>query len=111
MRYEQYGCLAMPRPMYRTRSWRRVKRVTPGGELVVHYEKRRPGRARCAICGGELHGVPALRPAQLSKLAKTMKRPERMYGGVVCPRCLARGLRESVRMSIREVSSLITPSQ
>lgn len=99
----------MPRPMYRTRSWRRVKRVTPGGELVVHYEKRRPGKARCAICGRELHGVPALRPFQLSKLAKTMRRPEIMYGGVVCPQCLARGLRESVRESIYASRPITSP--
>ncbi|MCC6053367.1 MAG: 50S ribosomal protein L34e [Desulfurococcaceae archaeon] len=95
----------MPRPMYRSRSWRRIKRVTPNGGVVVHYEKRRPSRVRCAICGKELNGVPSLRPFELSKLAKTMKRPERMYGGVVCPQCLARGLRESVRLSLGTFSA------
>ncbi len=95
----------MPRPMYRSRSWRKVKKTTPRGELVVHYEKRRPGKARCAICGKELHGVPTLRPYRLSKLAKTMKRPERIYGGVVCPTCLARGLREAVRASLHVTTS------
>ena len=87
----------MPRPMYRTRSWRRIIVRTPGGDVRIHYEKRRPGPAKCAICGSPLNGVPALRPSQLAKLSKTEKRPERMYGGVVCPRCLARGLRASVR--------------
>lgn len=86
--------------MYRTRSWRRVKRVTPGGRLVVHYEKRKPGKAKCAICGTELHGVPALRPSKLGKLAKTEKRPERPYGGVICPKCLMRGLKVAVRASV-----------
>ncbi|MEM3346299.1 MAG: 50S ribosomal protein L34e [Desulfurococcaceae archaeon] len=90
-------CSLMPRPMYRTRSWRIIKRRTPGGNLVVHYEKRKPSKAKCAICGAELHGVPALRPYQLSKLSKTEKRPERPYGGYICPRCLTRGLREAVR--------------
>jgi len=90
----------MPRPMYRTRSWRRVIRRVPGGEVAVHYEKRRPNRARCAICGAELNGVPALRPSQLAKLAKTEKRPERPYGGYICPKCLARGIREALRASI-----------
>jgi large subunit ribosomal protein L34e len=98
----------MPRPMYRSRGWRRVKRVTPRGDVTVHYEKKRPSRARCAICGRELNGVPALRSFKLSKLAKTMKRPERMYGGVICPRCLARGLRESVRLSLYTVSTEAT---
>ncbi|MGC8982584.1 MAG: 50S ribosomal protein L34e [Desulfurococcaceae archaeon] len=90
----------MPRPKFRTRSWRRIKVTTPGGRSTIHYEKRRPSKAKCAICGSELHGVPALRPYQLSKLAKTEKRPERPYGGYICPRCLARGLREAVRASL-----------
>jgi large subunit ribosomal protein L34e len=87
----------MPRPMYRARSWRRISKRIPSGRAVVHYEKGKPGRARCAVCGAPLNGVPALRPVVLSKLAKTEKRPERPYGGVVCPKCLSRGLRNSIR--------------
>lgn len=83
--------------MYRTRKWRRLKIRIPSGNVVIHYEKRKPSRARCAICGSELHGVPALRPYQLSKLAKTEKRPERPYGGVICHRCLVLALKESTR--------------
>ncbi|MEM0004500.1 MAG: 50S ribosomal protein L34e [Desulfurococcaceae archaeon] len=90
----------MPRPMYRTRSWRRIIRRAPGGETVTMYEKRKPSKAKCAICGAELHGVPALRPSQLSKLAKTEKRPERPYGGYVCSRCLTRGLKEAIRSTV-----------
>lgn len=89
----------MPRPMYRTRSWRRVIRRTPGARLSLIYEKRRPGKSKCAMCGAELHGVPNLRTYQISKLAKTEKRPERPYGGCICPKCLARGLREAVRLT------------
>lgn len=87
----------MPRPMLRNRSWRRISVRTPSGRVVVHYEKRRPGAAKCSVCGRPLNGVPSLRPSEMSKLAKTEKRPERMYGGVFCPSCLARGLREAAR--------------
>jgi len=87
----------LPRPAYRTRSKRRVYVRTPGGRLNIHYTPRRPGPARCAICGKPLNGVPRLRPVELRKLAKTEKRPERLYGGVVCSSCLARLLRESAR--------------
>ncbi len=90
----------MPRPSQRTRSRRKVKVRTPGGRVVIHYEPRRPGPARCAICGRPLHGVPRLRPVELRKLAKTEKRPERPYGGYICPRCLARLYREAIRSSI-----------
>jgi len=79
----------MVRPMYRTRSWRRVMRRTPGGRLEVHFEKRKPGPARCARCGRPLAGVPRERPSRLRKLSKTAKRPERPYGGVLCSTCLA----------------------
>ncbi len=92
---------AMPRPMHRARTWRRIKKRTPGASLTLHYEKRKAGKAKCAICATELHGVPALRPYQMGKLAKTEKRPERPYGGVICPNCLARGIREAVRASLK----------
>ncbi|MET1100871.1 MAG: 50S ribosomal protein L34e [Pyrodictiaceae archaeon] len=87
----------MPRPAYRTSSRRKVKVRTPGGETRIHYEKRRPGPARCAICGKPLNGVPRLRPVELRKLAKTERRPERMYGGVLCSSCLAKLLKRQVR--------------
>ncbi len=72
-------------------------RRTPGGRTVIHYEKRKPGPARCGICGAILNGVPRLRPVELRKLARTRKRPERMFGGVLCPRCLERLLKKTIR--------------
>jgi large subunit ribosomal protein L34e len=90
----------VPRPMYRSRSLRRVYVRLPGGETTIHYEKRRPGPARCAICGRPLNGVPRLRPSELRRLPKTAKRPERMYGGVICPSCLAKLIKKTVRSQV-----------
>ncbi|ALL01045.1 50S ribosomal protein L34e [Pyrodictium delaneyi] len=90
----------MPRPRYRSRSLRRVFVRTPGGETRIHYEKRRPGPAKCAICGSPLNGVPRLRPVELRKLPKTAKRPERMYGGVLCPKCLTKLLKKTIRTQL-----------
>ena len=87
----------MPRPALRSRSLRRVKVRTPGGRVVIHYERRKPGWARCGLCGAILSGVPRERPSRLRKLAHTERRPERPYGGVICPRCLRRGLINAVR--------------
>ncbi len=78
----------MVRPAYRSRSRRRVYKRTPGGRTVIHYEKRKPKAARCAICGRPLGGVPRGRPVEIRKLAKTERRPERPYGGYICPDCL-----------------------
>ncbi len=86
----------MVRPALRSRSLRRVPRRTPGGYTVVHHERRKPGPARCARCGKPLNGVPRARPATLRRMSKTAKRPERPYGGVLCARCLAELIRESV---------------
>ncbi len=86
----------MVRPMYRTRSWRRVIRRTPGGRVAIHFEKRKPGPARCARCGRPLGGVPRERPSRLRKLSKSAKRPERPYGGVLCSTCLAELIFEQI---------------
>ncbi len=102
----------MPRPALRTRSRRRVYVRTPGGRTVVHYEKRRPGPARCGMCGRPLAGVPRLRPVELRKLPKTKKRPERMFGGVLCPDCLTKVLKRTVREQvIRELEELTSRRQ
>ena len=84
----------MPRPALRSRSLRRVYVRTPGGNTVIHYERKKNGKAHCAICGAELNGV---KTNDLHKFSKTEKRPERKYGGVVCSRCLERLIKASVR--------------
>ncbi|MEB3860100.1 MAG: 50S ribosomal protein L34e [Desulfurococcales archaeon] len=86
----------MVRPALRSRSLRRTFRRSPGGETRVFYERRKPGPARCAVCRKPLNGVPRLRPAKLRNLAKTSKRPERPYGGVLCHKCLETLLRKSI---------------
>jgi len=78
----------MPAPRYRSRSLRRVKIRTPGGKLVIHYEKRHKKFYRCAICGKPLFGVPR----EPAKFAKSSRRPERPYGGFLCAECYRKRL-------------------
>ena len=70
---------------------RRRKRVrvrTPGGRLVYHFRRPKTGKHVCAICGRPLHGVPhGRRPVEVRKLSKTERRPERIFGGVLCADC------------------------
>lgn len=77
----------MPAPRQRSRSLRRVYKKVPGGRTVIHYEKRKPGKAKCGSCGAVLSGVPRERPYKMRNMAKTLKRPERPYGGNLCTKC------------------------
>ena len=90
----------MPRRALRTRSLRRKYVRTPGGRIVLHYFKKRPNPAKCAICKKELHGVPRLRPAKLRQLPKSSKRPTRPYGGTICSTCLQKLIKNAVREAI-----------
>ncbi|MFQ6085769.1 MAG: 50S ribosomal protein L34e [Candidatus Bathyarchaeia archaeon] len=87
----------MPEPRYRSRSLRRKSLTVPGGRHTIHYERKKPSGARCAICGGILHGVPRSRPSEIRKLQKTKKRPERTHGGHICSTCLMRLLKQEAR--------------
>ncbi len=87
----------MPRPSLRSRSFRRIKKKVPGGASVIHYLKRRPSQAKCAICGGLLHGVASERGDRMKKMAKSKKVPSRMFGGNLCPSCTKNMLKKKVR--------------
>jgi len=84
------------RPAYRTRSRRIVKRRTPSGKSRSYYRRRSSYRAFCAICSTPLSGVPGSLYAVRYR-GRTEKRPERYYGGVVCPACLAAMLKLATR--------------
>lgn len=84
----------MPRPALRCRSYRRIKVRTPGGTLKDRYERRRPGQAKCSRCRKPLSGTARERPAGIKKLAKGSKRPERAFGGNLCPSCLKTRIKE-----------------
>lgn len=72
---------------YKSGSLRKVFRKTPGKKTVVHYRTRKPKQAKCK-CGALLAAVPRERPHKMKTLPKTKKRPERPYGGVLCPSCM-----------------------
>ncbi len=79
---------SMPAPRLRTRSLRRISRKVPGGSTKLHFKKRKPKAAKCSSCGDALKGVPRELPFRMRSMAKTKKRPERPYGGVLCSRCM-----------------------
>ncbi len=63
----------MPESRYRSRSYKRINKKTPGGQSVLRYKKKKPSKHICAECGAILHGVPRGRPYEIGKLSKTKK--------------------------------------
>lgn len=74
-------------------------RKSPSGKKVVKFKTKKPGKALCGICNAKLNAVPNRRPPELSKLAKTQKRPERVFGGVLCHACTRRIIKEQSRVA------------
>jgi len=85
----------MPRPSRRSRSLRRIFVRTPKHTKLV-YAKRKHSRAHCANCGAILHGVKTGPKYRMAKFAKTEKRPERPWGGMLCSRCQRLKIKESL---------------
>jgi large subunit ribosomal protein L34e len=78
----------MVRGQYKSGTFRKLSRKTPGGRVSVQYKLRKPGKAHCYKCGTILQGVPNERPNKLKKMSKSMRRPERPFGGVLCSKCV-----------------------
>jgi len=78
----------MPAPRLRSRSLRKIFRKVPGGNTNIHFKRKKPKAARCGNCGAVLKGVPRELPYKMRSMAKTKKRPERPFGGVLCSRCM-----------------------
>jgi large subunit ribosomal protein L34e len=87
----------MPALRYRSRSYKRTFKKTPGGVTVLHYKKKKPSKHICADCGKLLHSVPRARPYQIRKLPKSKKRPNRPYGGYFCSECARKMFKKEAR--------------
>lgn len=76
----------------RSTSMRKVKRRVPSGESREYYSRRKKkDSASCAICRC------ALRAISFSG-AKSSRRPERIFGGMLCPKCQSIVVVEAARV-------------
>lgn len=87
----------MVAPRYRSRSTRHIFVKTPGGRTVIHYRARKPKTACCPVTGEVLKGVPRASPAERKRLAKTKKRPQRPFGGVLSSKAMRQLIIEEAR--------------
>jgi len=86
----------MPRGSRKSRSLRRIY-VKTSKQTKLVYAKRKHSKAHCAKCGVVLKGVATGAPYRMGKLAKTERRPERPYGGVLCSKCTRLKIKESLQ--------------
>jgi large subunit ribosomal protein L34e len=89
----------MVRPGLRSRSVKRLFRKVPGGRSRIIYRRRKHYIARDPLTLEELSGVPK-NIKLIRRGAKTLKRPERIYGGVLSPETLAMSLKLAIRKFI-----------
>ena len=83
----------------RSRSLRRVMVKVPGGTTKLVYKKRKPGKPVCSACGDVLKGTLREVPSRMRHIAKTKKRPQRPYGGLLCSRCMRKLIVSKARSS------------
>jgi large subunit ribosomal protein L34e len=72
----------MPKPMHRSRSFRKANKITKAHRNVIHYTRAKNSMPHCAICGAELNGISI-------KGGRSRRTNSRLFGGVLCSRCAA----------------------
>lgn len=72
----------MPKPMHRSRSFKRSDRITLKGRHVVHFRRAKNSFPHCAICRLELNGISI-------KGGRSRRTNSRLFGGVLCANCVA----------------------
>ncbi len=85
----------------RSRSVKKTKKKTPGGETRAYYKSEKPSKHKCGRCGKLLAGTPNEVPSKIKKLSKSEKKPSRPYGGNLCSNCLERLLRYQTRFEVK----------
>ncbi len=90
--------------MNRSRSLRRLDRVTPKNRHVIHYERRQKSMPHCGICGNELNGIQ-----RKATKGRTTITNSRIFGGVLCASCAGKIIKlasriEQGEMKINDIS-------
>ncbi|MFH1506665.1 MAG: 50S ribosomal protein L34e [archaeon] len=87
----------MPSGKHKSRSLRRVQIRMPGGNTVQKYRQRAPGKAICAGCGAQLHGIPRTKPSKAKHVPKTKKTNARPFGGNLCSKCTRAKIKSQIQ--------------
>ncbi|MDD5177732.1 MAG: 50S ribosomal protein L34e [Candidatus Nanoarchaeia archaeon] len=79
---------------------RKLKIRTAKG-TKVKIERGKPRQPCCGNCGQILKGTINVKTYRQGTIARTKKRPERKYGGVLCSRCSRQKIKDEVRKCLK----------
>ncbi len=82
---------------FKSRTFKRIFKRTPGAKNVLHHVLRRPKKAKCGKCGAILKGIARERPNKMKNLPKSQKTVSRPYGGNLCSRCMREKIKEKAK--------------
>ena len=89
----------------KSRTFRRVQRKTPGGVTRTYFKPKKTSKHVCALCKVLLHGTPRGRPAEINRLAKSKRSPERAFGGQLCSKCTRKVLAMKAQLKFKAITS------
>lgn len=89
----------MPKPMHRSKSFKRSDKITRKGRHVIHFRRAKNSFPHCAICRVELNGISL----QGKKGGKSRRTNSRLFGGVLCANCTANVIKLGSRVEHGEM--------
>ena len=75
----------------------RKLRVKTTKGVKIKIKLRKPRAPICSACRKKLKGTLNMKTVKQKNSARTKKRPERKYGGVLCSKCARQKIKEEVR--------------
>lgn len=91
----------MPKPRERA-SLKKFRKTISGTK--IDYVKGKNKKIHCGMCKAILHGVPHSKTkAEINKLSKTKKRPEVVFGGVLCSKCRTKVVKNTTKVKYGEL--------
>ncbi len=89
----------MPKPMHRSKSFKRSDKITLTGRHVIHFRRAKNSFPHCAICRTELNGISL----KGLKGGKSRRTNSRLFGGVLCANCAANVIKLGSRVEQGEM--------
>ncbi|MBI4360658.1 50S ribosomal protein L34e [Candidatus Micrarchaeota archaeon] len=86
----------MKRSVYRLK---KRQRKTPSGNHSQIRKNKKPTPATCALCRQRLNAVLNHSRALIRKTAATARRPQRVFGGVLCANCTRHVVKTKTRLA------------